>query len=97
MTMENILWALFGAVIPPILTWIASIVDKTGFIRFLVGVLGRFLKDPKARNKVENAYGVMLIEMGLELITFEKDDDTRLQKNIEDIKWKVEELKKIIQ
>ena len=94
--MQEMLWTLLGMIITPLLAWIASLVDRTGVVKFLVRLIGLLLKDPKARNKVENVYGVVLMELGLGLITFEKDDDNRLKKITQELEWKINELKKIV-
>ena len=45
--------------------------EQAEVVKFLVRLIGMVLKNPKARNRGENAYGFVLMELGLELITEE--------------------------
>lgn len=93
--MNDWIWGLVGLISGPLIIWLGSFINKKATAQFLARLLSKFLKNPSTRNKVENYYGTLLIELGIDLITIEPDDKD-ISTKILQIKQLNEELKKYI-
>ena len=93
--MSDWMWGLIGLISGPLIIWLGSLINKKATVQFLANLLAKFLKNPSTRNKVENFYGTLFIDLGADLITVEPDNKEVTEK-IMQIKKINDDLKKIV-
>lgn len=66
--MTELLWGLVGFAVPFVLSWLFAKINPAAFAKWLSRLLAKVLKDERARNRVENKIGQLLINLGQAII-----------------------------
>ena len=94
MSQDTIMF-LVGLVVTPLALWGISFFKPQFVVDLLVKNLRKVIKDPNNANKIENAFGVKIMKMGLELITND-EDKPEVKKITDELIKTVEQLEKEI-